>query len=96
MWTIKDFFAYDNFFGCSVKGYYACLVWGEEKVGIFHLKQGKNVVYMGHRRFIPLRHPYRRCKKAFNGKKKFVVEKKQLTGLETFEKLSRMKFKPLE
>lgn len=28
MWTISDFLAYGNLSGCTVKGYYACLVCG--------------------------------------------------------------------
>lgn len=49
---------------------------------------------MGHRRFLPLRHPYRRQMKAFNGKKEFGRNSQPLTGLETLERVSSMKFKP--
>ena len=30
IWTINYFPAYENLSGCTVKGYYACLICGEE------------------------------------------------------------------
>ena len=50
---------------------------------------------MNHRRFLPLNHRFRRCQAAFNGKKEFRTVKKPLSGVETFNMLSKMKLRPL-
>ena len=63
LWTISDFLAYGNLLGCTVKGYFACPIYGEE-TDSQRLKHGKKNSYTGHRKFLPYNHPY----KAFNGK----------------------------
>eukprot|EP00261_Vitis_vinifera_P034131 XP_019075374.1 PREDICTED: uncharacterized protein LOC109122593 [Vitis vinifera] len=69
LWTINDFPAYGNLSGCTVKGYYACPICGEE-TNSHWLKHGNKNSYTGHRRFLPCNHPFRKQKKAFNGKTK--------------------------
>ena len=66
LWTISDFPAYGNLSGCTVKGYFACPICGEE-TNSQRLKHGKKNSFTGHRRFLPCNHPYRKQKKAFNG-----------------------------
>ncbi|RVW95087.1 hypothetical protein CK203_025580 [Vitis vinifera] len=69
LWTINDFPAYGNLSGCVVKGYFACPICGEDTFS-HRLKHGKKNSYTGHRRFLPCNHPFRKQKKAFNGKTK--------------------------
>ena len=46
LWTISDFLAYGNFFGCTVEGYFGCLICGEETYS-HRLKQGKKTHIQG-------------------------------------------------
>ncbi|RVW67500.1 hypothetical protein CK203_063103 [Vitis vinifera] len=69
LWTISDFPAYGNLSGCTVKGYFGCPICGEETYSR-RLKHGKKNSYTGHRRFLPCNHPFRKQKKAFDGKTK--------------------------
>jgi Transposase family tnp2 len=65
--TINDFSAYGNLSGHRTKGAKACPICGEETHTIRLKNYGKNI-YLGHRRFLNQNHPYRRKKKAFDGK----------------------------
>ncbi|RVW61746.1 hypothetical protein CK203_065428 [Vitis vinifera] len=58
LWTINDFPAYGNLSGCTVKGYHACPICGEE-TNSHWLKHGNKNSYTGHRRFLPCNHPFR-------------------------------------
>nr|CAD40382.3 OSJNBa0004L19.3 [Oryza sativa Japonica Group]CAE02164.2 OSJNBa0087H01.13 [Oryza sativa Japonica Group] len=44
------------------------------------LKRSQKMVYMGHRRWLPLRHAFRRRKKIFNGKRELQPAPKDLSG----------------
>ena len=87
LWTINDFPTYGNMSGCTVKGYYACPICGEETYSC-RLKHGKNNSYTGHRRFLPANHSFRKEKKAFDGKQEFGSPPKILTGEEILRKIN--------
>ncbi|XP_073279526.1 uncharacterized protein [Primulina huaijiensis] len=89
LWTINDFPVYENMFGCVVKGYHACTICAEETYST-RFKHCRKMSYTGHRRFLPLSHPYRRQKKAFNGKQEFNLEPKPLSGNEILERVQRI------
>ena len=89
LWTINDFPAYGNLSGCTVKGYYGCPICGEETYSC-RLKHGKKNSYTGHRRFLPRNHPYRKQKKAFDGKQEFRSPPQILTGEEILKKINRI------
>ncbi|XP_073153088.1 uncharacterized protein [Henckelia pumila] len=91
LWTINDFPAYGNMSGCVVKGYQACPICGEETYST-RLKHSRKMSYTGHRRFLPRNHPYRRQKKAFNGKQEFNPAPKPLTGLEVLERVDKINY----
>ena len=86
LWTINDFPAYGNLSGCTIKGYYACPICGEETYS-HRLKHGNKNSYTGHRRFLPFNHPFRKQKKAFNGEQEFNLPPTQLTGEEILRKV---------
>ncbi|XP_073121652.1 uncharacterized protein [Henckelia pumila] len=92
LWTINDFPAYGNMSGCVVKGYQACSICGEETYST-RLKHSRKMSYTGHRRFLPRNHPYRRQKKAFNGKQEFNPAPKPLTGLEVLERVDKINYR---
>ena len=65
LWTINDFPAYAMLSGWSTKGKFAC-PYCHKDTDYLWLKHGKKFCYMGHRRFLPLDHPWRMNKMSFN------------------------------
>ena len=57
--TVNDFPAYGNLSGYSTKGAKACPIC-EDDTQVLRLKHSKKNVFMGHRRFLPVKHPYRK------------------------------------
>ncbi|OMO62810.1 Transposon, En/Spm-like protein [Corchorus capsularis] len=66
MWTISDFLGYSMLSGWSTKGYLACPNCNNETSSIYLHHSRKNV-YMKHRRFLDLNHPWQYDKKSFDG-----------------------------
>ena len=64
--TINDWPTLSNLSGQSNKGYNACTHCFDDIKGIF-LKKCRKVVYLGHRRFLPVNHPLRKKGKYFKG-----------------------------
>ena len=73
--------------GYSVKGYFACPICGENTCSK-RLEHGRKIFYMGHRRFLPQAHRFRKQKKAFNGEAEHVRAPKPLSGAEVLDSLS--------
>ena len=86
LWTINDFPAYGDLSGWSTKGYMACPVCNDQTYS-----QGlrNKVCYMGHRRFLPKDHPWRRSRK-FNGKREDGEAPRELTGEDVLIQLERL------
>ncbi|KAI5328227.1 hypothetical protein L3X38_027624 [Prunus dulcis] len=70
LWTVNDFPAYGNLSGCVVKGYKACPICGDDTPSHM-LKNGHKICYIGHRKWLPINHPDRRQRAAFNGKPEY-------------------------
>lgn len=66
LWTLNDFPALAYLYGWSTRGTYACPSCAGSTKSRF-LSKGKKCCYMGHRRWLPQGHPYRRQKKKFDG-----------------------------
>ncbi|CAL2275991.1 unnamed protein product [Prunus armeniaca] len=79
--TVNDFPAYENLYGCVVKGYKACPIFGDDTPSHM-LKNGHKICYIGHRKWLPINHPYRRQHVAFNGKPEYGTPPKPLNGEE--------------
>nr|ABB47262.1 transposon protein, putative, CACTA, En/Spm sub-class [Oryza sativa Japonica Group] len=77
--TINDYPALGNLSGQIVKGKKACSDCMEHTRSRW-LKKSRKMVYMGHRRWLPLRHTFRRKKKIFNGKKELGYAPADLSG----------------
>ena len=86
LWTINDFPAYENLFGCIVKRYFACPICGEDTYS-HRLKHGKKNSYKCHRRFLPCSYPFRKQKKAFNREQEFRSPPQPLSGEEILRKI---------
>jgi len=66
MWTINDFPAYADLSGWPNRGVKACHVCMHSTRSRW-LYNGKKFCYMGRRRYLPMDHPWRRNKRAFDG-----------------------------
>ncbi|XP_022007380.1 uncharacterized protein LOC110906580 [Helianthus annuus] len=84
--TISDFPAYANLSGYSTKGKLAYPVCENETSSI-RLKHCKKTVYMGHRRFLPRDHYYRRLTEEFDGNEELGRARK---GFDAFSRVENM------
>ena len=66
LWTINDFPAYGMLSGWSTKGKLACPVCMKDTHSM-RLSHGGKQCYMGHRRFLPMNHKFRKQKHLFDG-----------------------------
>lgn len=89
LWIINDFPAYGNLSGCTVKGYKAFPICGDQTDAI-RLSHGKKISYGSHRKFLPCYHPYRRQRKEFNNKQEFGIAPTPLSGEEVFAQVEGM------
>ncbi|XP_068338900.1 uncharacterized protein [Pyrus communis] len=92
LWTISDFPAYGNLSGWSTHGKLACPCCNY-KTESTYLKKGRKYCYMGHRRFLPMSHVFRRQRKAFNLSDEREQAPSPLTGCECRRQLSILRFK---
>lgn len=67
--------------GWKTKGYYAC-PYCHVETGSIYLPYSRKCVYLKHRRFLPLDHPWREDKKMFDGKTEHAIAPQPLTGEE--------------
>ena len=74
LWTINDFSAYRMLSRWSTKGKFACPSCHKETQSI-RLQHYCKQVYMGHQRFLPIDHPWRRKKDIFGHKEKGTLSK---------------------
>ncbi|KAH7849317.1 hypothetical protein Vadar_016185 [Vaccinium darrowii] len=86
LWTINDFPAFANLSGWSTKGEYACPVCNKNTVSCW-LKYGRKHAYMGHRRFLPNGHKFRKDKVSFDGKRELRDKPRLLSGTELLNQL---------
>ena len=64
--TITDLPGRGSLSGEKTKGYTGCVEFLDDTDAV-NLPNNSKIVYMGHRRFLPKDHPYRRNRKDFNG-----------------------------
>ncbi|XP_078167222.1 uncharacterized protein LOC144561985 [Carex rostrata] len=89
--TINDFPVYGNLSSYSTKGEKACPIC-EDDTQVLRLKNCKKNIFMGHRRFLPINHPYRKKKKKeFNGNTELGVARRPLDGKGVFLLVKNLK-----
>ncbi|XP_039822138.1 uncharacterized protein LOC120684337, partial [Panicum virgatum] len=81
--TINDWPALSNLSGHSNKGYKACTHFLDDTENIW-LTHCKKVVYMGHRRFLPIRHAVRKKGKHFKGQADHRTKPMHRSGKDVF------------
>nr|GEZ54429.1 hypothetical protein [Tanacetum cinerariifolium] len=57
--------------GCPYSGFKGCVVCGKD-TNCVRLSASSKQSYVGHRRYLPYNHPFRKQKKAFNGQQEFL------------------------
>ncbi|CAL9025676.1 unnamed protein product [Prunus brigantina] len=62
-------------------GYKACPICGDDTPS-HRLKNGHKICYIGDRKWLPINHPYKRQRVAFNGKPEYGTPHEPLTGKE--------------
>ncbi|KAK9148246.1 hypothetical protein Scep_007003 [Stephania cephalantha] len=87
LWTINDFLVYANLSGWSTRGYAACPVCKEDKSS--HRLRNK-ICYIGHRRFLPQTHHWRKSK-AFNGKVEKRFKPVEQSGYDILQQVNGLK-----
>ncbi|XP_043714726.1 uncharacterized protein LOC122663086 [Telopea speciosissima] len=91
LWTINDFPAYAVLSGWSTKGVFACPCCNKNTTSRW-LKYGRKHYYLGHRRFLPQGHRFRRDKKSFDGYEEHELQPKPLSGYDILEELEGVQF----
>ncbi|CAH9124429.1 unnamed protein product [Cuscuta epithymum] len=89
LWTISDLPGYGNLSGWSTKGYDACPNCNDDGTSMWF---GGKVCFMGHRRWLPINHVWRKNKKSFNGKLEFRAKPKKLSGEEILSQVESLEF----
>nr|XP_009613390.1 uncharacterized protein LOC104106528 [Nicotiana tomentosiformis] len=84
--TISDFPTLAMLSGWSTKGRLACPTCNYDTCSQY-LKHSHKMCYLGHRKFLPRDHPFRRDKKFFDGKEEHRPAPIPLSGEELFEEL---------
>jgi hypothetical protein len=91
MWTINDFPAYADLSGWPTRGVKACPCCMYSTRSTW-LKHGKKYCFMGHRRYLPMDHPFRRNRRTFDGKQEFECAPEVPSGEEILTQLQGMVF----
>ncbi|XP_072073855.1 uncharacterized protein [Arachis hypogaea] len=86
LWTINDFPAYAMLSGWSTKRKLACPCCNKNTCSL-QLKHSRKIVYMDHRVFLPMDHPWRTNTRSFNGKQELRLPPPVIEGIEIFEML---------
>ncbi|KAM6553906.1 hypothetical protein CsatB_014668 [Cannabis sativa] len=92
LWTVSDFPAYSNLSGLSTKGYEGCPICCTN-TRARRLSNGRKMCYMGHRRYLPISHPDRNKKQAFDGTVEREVAPLPLSGRQILEEVEKIDFK---
>lgn len=91
LWTINDFPAYAMLSGWSTKGKKACpqCAYGTYSL---RLNVSQKECYLGHRRWLPINHRFRRLTHSFNGSQEHGLPPIPMTGGECLASLSGLTF----
>ncbi|XP_021737381.1 uncharacterized protein LOC110703896 isoform X2 [Chenopodium quinoa] len=87
--TINDFPAYAMLSGWSTRGYKACPSCAHST---YAYRFGGKIVYPGHRKWLPINHPYRSEAHLFDGTKEYGVAPIPLSGTEILKQHERVKY----
>ena len=92
LWTINDYPALGTLCGCPYSGFKGCVVCGKY-TSCVRLSASSKQSYVGHRRYLPYDHPFRKQKKAFNGKPEPLMAPDPMTGEEIYNEVQHIQNK---
>nr|GEX32717.1 hypothetical protein [Tanacetum cinerariifolium] len=92
LWTINDYPALGTLCGCPYSGFKGCVVCWKDTHCV-RLSTLSKQSYVGHRRYLPYNHPFRRQKKAFNGQQEFQLALNLLTEEQIYNEVQQIKNK---
>ncbi|GKA39828.1 putative transposon, En/Spm-like protein [Tanacetum coccineum] len=90
LWTINDYPALGTLCGCPYSGFKGCVVCGKD-TNCVRLSASSKQSYVGHRRYLPYNHPFRKQKKAFNGQQEFLLAPNPMTGEQIYNEIQKQK-----
>lgn len=93
LWTINDFSAYGCLSRWSTKGYMACSVCNKYT---WSKRLRSKICYMGHRRYLPRGHRWRKNKIKFDGEKEHKMAPKPLLGQGVLEQTMHLESATIE
>ncbi|GKE91901.1 hypothetical protein Tco_1572996, partial [Tanacetum coccineum] len=64
---------------CPYSGFKGCVVCGKD-TNCVRLSSSSKQSYVGHKRYLPYNHPFRKQRKAFNGQQEFLLAPNPMTG----------------
>ncbi|GKB14467.1 putative transposase-associated domain-containing protein [Tanacetum coccineum] len=92
LWIINDYPALGTLCGCPYSGFKGCVVCGKD-TNCVRLSASSKQSYVGHRRYLPYNHPFRKQKKAFNGQQEFLQAPIPMTGEQIYNEVKHIKNK---
>ena len=92
LWTINDYPALGTLCGCPYSGFKGCVVCGKD-TNCVRLSASSKQSYVGHRRYLPYNHPFRKQKKAFNGQQDFLQAPIPMTGEQIYNEVKHIENK---
>ncbi|GJV01252.1 putative reverse transcriptase domain-containing protein [Tanacetum coccineum] len=92
LWTINDYPALGTLCGCPYSGFKGCVVCGKD-TNCVRLSALSKQSYVGHRRYLPYNHPFRKQKKAFNGQQEFLQALIPMTGEQIYNEVKHIENK---
>nr|XP_028959288.1 uncharacterized protein LOC114825108 [Malus domestica] len=90
MWTINDYPAYAYMSGWSTQGKLAC-PYCASKTSHRRLSDGSKMCYMGHRRFLPSNHSWRKQKCKFDNTREKTVAPSRPSGDDVIQELDELR-----
>ncbi|GKA24692.1 putative transposase-associated domain-containing protein [Tanacetum coccineum] len=92
LWTINDYPALGTLCGCPYSGFKGYVVCGKD-TNCVRLSASSKQSYVGHRRYLPYNHPFRKKKKAFNGQQEFIQAPIPMTGEQIYNEVKHIENK---
>nr|GEW37890.1 hypothetical protein [Tanacetum cinerariifolium] len=92
LWTINDYLALGTLCGCPYSGFKGCVVCGKDTQCV-RLSASSKQSYVGHRRYLPYNHLFKRQKNALNGQQEFQPAPNPLTEEQIYNEVQHIENK---
>ncbi|GKC93916.1 putative transposon, En/Spm-like protein [Tanacetum coccineum] len=92
LWTINDYPALGTLCGCPYSGFKGYVVCGKD-TNCVRLSASSKQSYVGHRRYLPYNHPFKKQKKAFNRQQEFLPAPIPMTGEQIYNEVQHIENK---